>query len=454
MNKSNLYTIRISLVAALGGLLFGFDTAVISGTTEWLQSIYELSDTQLGFTVSSALIGTIIGALSVGIPSDKYGRRKMLMLMGVLYLISAIGSALAWNWYSFLIFRFIGGLGVGGASVISPMYIAEISPAQKRGRLVALAQFNIVFGILLAFISNYTITLLNLGATEWRWMFGVEAIPSAAFLVFLFSNPNSPRWLLSKKRNEEALVVLNRLNGDSAAAEEEYFAIRKSLEEKQGNHSKIHLLKKYLKPILLACAIAAFNQLSGINAVMYYAPKIFKMTGAASESAMLQSVVIGVVNLIFTMLALLVIDKLGRKKLMMIGSIGYIISLSMASILFYSNGEEFTNFSGNLLLGSLILFIMSHAFGQGAVVWVFISEIFPNKVRAMGQSIGAFTLWVFAALISQTFPIIVGVFGAGPIFAIYCGFMVLQLIWVLVFMPETKGIPLEEIANRLKIKED
>ncbi len=453
MKNTNLYVIRISLVTALGSLLFGFDTAVISGTIEWLQRIYRLNDAQLGFTVASALIGTIIGALTVGLPADKFGRRNMLMLMGALYLISALGSALAWSWTSFLVFRLIGGVGVGGASVLSPMYIAEISPAKKRGRLVALAQFNIVLGILLAFLSNYVIALLDFGNSEWRWMFGVEAIPAAIFFVLLFSNPFSPRWLISKGRSEEALAVLIRLEGDRAVAEEEIVAIQESLKEKQGNRFKIALLRTYLKPVLLACAIAAFNQLSGINAVLYYAPKIFKMTGAATDSAMFQSVIIGTVNLVFTMLALSVIDKLGRKKLMLIGTIGYIISLSTASVIFYSNSEGFSSIGGYILLGSLILFIMSHAFGQGAVVWVFISEVFPNKVRAMGQSIGSFTVWVFAALISQTFPIIVGRFGGGIIFAIYCGFMILQLIWVLVYMPETKGVPLEEMAKRLKIAE-
>jgi len=451
MKTNTLYVFRISLVAALGGLLFGFDTAVISGTTEWLQSIYKLSDTHLGFTVASALIGTIIGSLSVSWPTDKYGRRKVLIFMGVLYFISAIGSAIAWNWGSFLTFRLIGGLGVGGASVVSPMYIAEISPAKQRGRLVALAQFNIVFGILLAFISNYIITLLDLGSTEWRWMFGVEAIPAAAFILFMFSNPRSPRWLISKGRTEEALTVLTRLEGDRSIAEEEGIAIKKSLEESNGKISIQLLLKKYLKPLLLACTIAAFNQLSGINAVLYYAPKIFKSTGAGVESAMLQSVLIGLVNLIFTMLALAAIDRLGRKKLMIVGSIGYIVSLATVSVVFFLNGEAFTGLSGTVLLGALIVFVASHSFGQGAVIWVFISEIFPNNVRAMGQSFSSFILWIFAALVSQTFPMIIGSFGGGTIFAVYCGFMIIQLIWVLVLMPETKGIPLEEIHKKLKI---
>jgi SP family xylose:H+ symportor-like MFS transporter len=325
MEKNKVFVFKCSLVAALGGLLFGFDTAVISGTTESLQEIYNLNNFWLGFTVASALIGTIIGSLSVGWPTDKIGRREMLKLMGLLYFISAVGSALAWDWYSFLIFRFIGGLGVGGASVLAPMYIAEISPAKKRGFLVALAQFNIVFGILLAFISNYIITCFELGAVEWRWMFGVEAIPAALFFMLLFGNPCSPRWLMSKGRKDEAKEVLCLLEGDPSVAETELIAIQKSLDPEHHKTSEKFYSKKYLKPIFLACVIAAFNQLSGINAILYYAPKLFKMTGAAAENAMLQSVIIGLVNLVFTIAALGVIDRIGRKKLMLVGSLGYVL---------------------------------------------------------------------------------------------------------------------------------
>ncbi|MFC2113681.1 sugar porter family MFS transporter, partial [Bacteroidota bacterium] len=412
----------------------------------------DLSDVQLGFTVASALIGTIVASISVGWPTDLFGRRKMLMWMGLLYFVSALGSALAWDWHSFLIFRFVGGLGVGGASVVSPMYIAEISPAKKRGRLVALAQFNIVLGILLAFTSNYIITLIVQSENQWRWMFAVEAVPAAAFFIFLFSNPRSPRWLILKNRTEEARKILFRLQGELSLVEEEFRAIQESFKLNHGKLQERFYSMKYIKPILLACAIAAFNQLSGINALMYYAPKIFIMAGAATESAMLQSVVIGMVNLIFTMLALSVIDRMGRKKLMLLGSIGYIISLGCAAGIFYVGGDAFTETNGTILLAALIVFIASHAFGQGAVVWVFISEIFPNQVRARGQALGAFTLWIFAAIISQTFPVVAGKLGGGPIFTIYCGFMVIQLIWVLVFMPETKGVPLEEIQNKLNIK--
>jgi sugar porter (SP) family MFS transporter len=476
------------LVAALGGLLFGFDTAVISGTTEALQTLYHLSDGWLGFTVASALIGTIVGSISVGRPTDRIGRRNMLMCMGVLYFVSAVGSALAWDWYSFLIFRFIGGLGVGGASVLSPMYIAEISPAGQRGRLVALAQFNIVLGILLAFLSNYVISLFSLGATEWRWMFGVEAVPAAAFFVLLFSNPYSPRWLMSKGRREEAQTILRRLEANPETVETELRAIRESLDLEHHAINEPFCSRKYLKPILLACVIGAFNQLSGINAVLYYAPKLFKMTGAAGESAMLQSVIIGLVNLVFTMAALAVIDRIGRKKLMLAGSVGYILSLGVVALTFLAYNTEFTNAigamqavvdaqnagseaqvitglravealalaqvktGGIIILAGLIVFIASHAFGQGAVIWVFISEIFPNRVRARGQALGSFTLWIFCALISQTFPVVVGRFGGATIFGIYCLCMVLQLIWVLVYMPETKGVPLEDIQKQMGIE--
>jgi SP family xylose:H+ symportor-like MFS transporter len=450
--KTSKFVIKSALVAALGGLLFGFDTAVISGTTETIQNLWNLSDAWLGFTVASALLGTIIGSIIVSWPTDKMGRRNMLMVLGLFYFFSAVGSALAWDWYSFLFFRFLGGLGVGGASVVSPMYIAEISPAKTRGRLVALAQFNIVLGILLAFFSNYIITLLNLGAVEWRWMFGVEAFPAAAFFVLLFSNPFSPRWLVAKGRTEEAKIVLHKIEINPMEADAELTAIQESLDLEHHQLNEPFYTKKYLKPIMLAFLIAFFNQVSGINAILYYAPKIFKMAGAAAESALLQSVIIGLTNLIFTILALGVIDYFGRKILMIAGSIGYIISLSTASWTFFQYGSEFSQTGGIIVLSALILFIASHAFGQGAVIWVFISEIFPNRVRARGQALGSFTHWIFAALISQTFPVIAGTFGGGGIFALYAFMMVLQLIWVLTIMPETKGVPLEEIQKKLGIE--
>ena len=440
-----------TIIAALGGLLFGFDTAVISGTTDWLTSVYGLSSFWLGFTVASALIGTIVGAIASGRPADAWGRRATLILIAVLYFVSAVGSAAAWDWWSFLFFRFIGGIGVGGASVVSPMYIAEISPARYRGRLVAVTQFNIVFGILLAFFSNFLIARLHLGATEWRWMFGVEALPAAVFFFLLFLTPESPRWLVSQGRTEEARAVFGKLGTDTESVDEEIRQIQASLDLAHHSVSEPLFSKKYRQPILLAVAIAAFNQLSGINALMYYTKHIFMMAGAGEDSALLQAVAIGGTNLVFTMAALAVIDHFGRRKLMLVGSIGYILSLGSTAWAFYTYGTEFTTAGSIMVLASLLVFIASHAFGQGAVIWVFISEIFPNRVRARGQALGSFTHWFMCALISWTFPMIAGVSG-GHTFAFYSAMMVLQLLWVLWIMPETKGVPLEEIQKRLGIE--
>jgi sugar porter (SP) family MFS transporter len=443
--------ISATIVAALGGLLFGFDTAVISGTTQWLDKVYNLSSFWLGFTVASALIGTIVGAILVGKPADKYGRRSTLYVLAVLYFISAIGSALAWDWYSFLFFRFIGGLGVGGASVVSPMYIAEISPAKYRGRLVAVTQFNIVLGILLAFFSNFIIAGLNLGDLEWRWMFGIEAVPAAIFFILLRFTPRSPRWLVANREIDEAKAVLELCGNDTGNIEEEITEIQNSLDVEHHSLSESFFQKKYSKPILLAVAIAMFNQLSGINALMYYAPHIFRMAGAEAGSALLQTVAVGGTNLILTMAALTVIDHFGRKKLMLVGSVGYIISLGMTAWAFYTYGTDFDQTGGTIVLISLLIFIASHAFGQGAVIWVFISEIFPNRVRARGQALGSFTHWFMAALISWTFPMIAE-FSGGHTFAFYTICMIGQLFWVILVMPETKGISLEQIQKKFGIK--
>lgn len=435
----------------MGGLLFGFDTAVISGTTHWLENIYGLSSFWLGFTVAGALIGTVIGAIIVGGPADRFGRRNILFSLAIFYFVSALGSALAWNWYSFLFFRFLGGLGVGGASVVSPMYIAEISPAKYRGRLVAVTQFNIVLGILLAFFSNYTIAGMNLGAVEWRWMFGVEGFPAMLFFLFLFLIPLSPRWLVARGRIDEARVVLEKCGTDTGSVDEEIQEIQTSLDLEHHSLQEPFYCRKYFKPISLAVMIAMFNQLSGINALMYYAPKIFKMAGAASESALLQTVAVGGTNLIFTMAALAIIDHFGRRRLMLVGSIGYILSLGATAWAFYTYGTDFTNTGNLIVLISLLVFIASHAFGQGAVIWVFISEIFPNRVRARGQALGSFTHWLMAAVISWTFPIIAENSG-GHTFAFYALCMVGQLLWVLLLMPETKGISLEQIQKKLDIE--
>jgi sugar porter (SP) family MFS transporter len=463
------YLICSAIIAALGGLLFGFDTAVISGTTDSLRQVFSLNDFSLGFTVAIALIGTIVGSISVGGPSDVLGRRPVLMIIAAFYIVSAIGSALPWDWSSFLFFRFIGGLGIGGASVVAPMYIAEISPAKYRGRLVAVTQFNIVLGVLLAFFSNYVIAQYDCGGNQWRWMFGVAAFPSLVFFVALFFAPLSPRWLLSKGRIAEARHELEMLGTDADSVDEEIEAIQASFDE-GGQNEETLFQRQYRKPIFLAVAIAMFNQLSGINAVTYYAPAIFKMAGAKGDTALLQAVAVGGTNLIFTMLALAIIDHFGRRRLMLVGSMGYILSLASTTWAFFAYGDAFaaatkaidasetisadvsaaTAVGGTIVLVSLLVFIASHAFGQGAVIWVFISEIFPNRVRARGQSLGSFTHWVMAAAISWTFPIIAAKSG-GYAFAFYTAMMILQLIWVLHYMPETKGVPLEEIQRRLEI---
>ncbi len=440
-----------SLVAALGGLLFGFDTAVISGTTSWLSSSFELSKFELGFTVASALIGTIIGALTIGKLSDKYGRRYVLFILAILYFISAIGSGMAWDWYSFIFFRLIGGLGVGGASVVSPMYIAEISPAKIRGKMVAVAQLNIVFGMVLAYLSNYIISGMDLGVMEWRWMFGVEAIPAALFFVFLFSTPRSPRWLIAKNLIDEARVVLDKCGTDSGNVDDEITEIQKSLDLQHHSLKEPFFTKKYRTPIMLAVLLALFNQLSGINAVLYYAPEIFNMAGYGKSAALLNSMGIGGVLFIFTVAAMAVIDRVGRKKIMIIGSVGYIISLSMIAWSFLTYGDNFTENGSMLVLISIFLFVASHAFGQGSVIWVYLSEIFPNRVRGRGQSLGTATHWIAAAVISWTFPLIAEMSG-GYTFAFYAFCMILQLLWVIFKMIETKGISLENIQKKLEIE--
>lgn len=464
--------LKSAIVAALGGLLFGFDTAVISGAEKTLEALYHnqyLSLAQMfgrsdgtapaaeqalpvlqrtsfwhGTVVASALVGTVLGSLLFGKPADRYGRQAILKVLGVLYFVSAVGSALAWGMVSFSLFRFIGGLAVGGASVISPMYIAEISPARLRGRLVAITQFNIVLGILLAYLSNWIIGLMNLGTWEWRWMFGVEAFPAAAFFLLLFGTPRSPRWLVAQGLLQEARTVLQQVGTDTGNVQEELARIQQSLTEDAASLNEPFFRRKYLKPILLAVLIAVFNQLSGINALIYYTRRIFEMAGAEATSALAQSVIIGLTNLVFTMAALAVIDHFGRRKLLLVGSIGYILSLSIVAWAFY------TGAGGLLVLVGFILFIAAHAFGQGAVIWVFISEIFPNALRARGQALGSFTHWIMAALISQTFPMFAEQLG-WRIFALYGLCMVAQLIWVLGVMPETRGIPLEQIQKKLGI---
>ena len=430
-----------TVVAALGGLLFGFDTAVISGTTTALEEVFALDASLLGFTVASALIGTIIGAFTVGGPTDRFGRKRVLIVLAVFYFVSALGSALAGSWIPFLLFRLLGGLAVGGASVVAPMYIAEIAPADRRGRLVAVNQLNIVSGILLAFFSNYLVAQAVNEAVAWRWMFGVEAIPAALFFALLFFIPFSPRWLVKRGREGEARDVLERLG--VADVERELAEIVASLQAKNQREDERLFQSSYSLPILLVIGIAMFNQLSGINALMYYAPQIFEMAGAGTDAALLQSVAVGGTNLLFTILALFIIDRLGRRFLMLVGSVGTAISLAVVAWQFYVGIS-----SPALVLAGLLGFIAFFAVSQGAVIWVFISEIFPNRVRSKGQALGTFTHWFMAAAVSWTFPIVAEASG-GHAFAFFSAMMVLQLVFVLKAMPETKGLSLEELEVKL-----
>lgn len=444
--------IRIwAITVALAGFLFGFDTVVISGANLPIKELWNTSPLFHGtFIMSMALWGTVLGALTGGIPCDKFGRKKTLFWIGILYLLSALGSAFATDPYLFSFFRFIGGIGVGASSVAAPIYIAEISSSKNRGSLVALYQFNIVFGIFIAFISNYLLKGIG-GANDWRWMLGVEAIPAFLYVLMILRVPNSPRWLaLKKKDDKEALKVLNILYDKEAA-------INKLHEIKQDLVAKVKgeglFQKKYSTVLWLGFMIAFFNQLSGINFVLYYAPEILERAGLATQESLFSSISIGIINLIFTFVGVRLIDKLGRRQLMKIGSIGYIISLAMVGWCFY------TDASSGLLITFILIFIASHAIGQGAVIWVFISEIFPNQVRAFGQSWGTGTHWVFAAIITLITPLFLdsenGIFKENPwpIFIFFSFMMVLQLAWVLFKMPETKGVSLEELEKEL-IKEE
>ncbi len=429
-----------SVTVAIAGFLFGFDTAVISGADQPIQHLWHLSDFSHGFFIMSmALWGTVIGAMFGGIPCERFGRKKTLIWIGVLYIVSALGSALAWDPISFSVFRFLGGIGVGASSVAAPTYISEIAPAARRGRLVALYQFNIVFGILIAYVSNYF--LKDIGTDAWRWMLGVVTIPSVIYTFLVLTVPESPRWLVLRKKDDaNAKRILEQLN-PGLDAHHELEAIHQSASE--SGQGKL-FTGRYNKSIMLAFLIAFFNQMSGINFIIYYAPRILEKTGLGSGGALLSSAGIGIANLIFTMLGMYLIDRAGRKKLMLIGSLGYIISLAMISWVFYHQ-----DFNGIKVPLFLFVFIASHAIGQGAVIWVYISEIFPNHVRASGQSLGTSTHWVFAALITLSMPYLLNKFSGGPIFAFFAGMMVLQLLFVIFIMPETKGISLEELQKKL-----
>ena len=442
--NTKFYLLSSTVVAALGGFLFGFDTAVISGTTSALQRVFSLGDFSLGFTVAVALIGTIIGSISAGKPGDVFGRRPVMALLGALFLISALGCAFTSNWYLFLTFRFIGGLGVGGASVISPMYIAELSPARMRGRLVAVQQLNVVLGILIAFLSNYLIADFIAGQA-WRWMFGIEAIPAFLFMVLIFFVPDSPRWLVKQDRVDEARDVLAKTGAENV--DQEIDEIIASLKSASAQAAEKIFSPKYRIPLITAIAIAVFNQLSGINAILYYAPHIFQMTGLSMNTALLQSVAVGVTNLVFTIIAMTIIDKIGRKKLLLIGSVGMVIFLALVAQAFY-----FKNFGGYGVMIYLVGFIAFFAASQGAVIWVYISEIFPNRVRAEGQAVGTFSNWTMNAIISWTFPVMASALGGGTSFLIFSIMMLLQFIFVLQYMPETKGKSLEQIQKDLGIE--
>ena len=438
--KLNAYLVKSTVVAALGGLLFGFDTAVISGTTSALTSAYQLSPALLGVTVASALWGTILGAMLAGFPGERFGRRDTLRGLAILYLISALGCAGAWNWSALVVFRFIGGLGIGGSSVLGPMYIAEIAPANLRGRLVGFFQFNVVFGILLAYFSNYVISLQRFGVTEWRWELGVTAVPAALFFIMLFTIPRSPRWLVKKGRTAEARTVL-QLTGDENF-EHDLQDIVESIDVERSQAAERLFSRRYLFPIFLAVSIGMFNQLSGINAILYYLNDIFAHAGFSKVSGNLQAVAIGATNLIFTMIAMSVIDKIGRKTLLLVGSVGTVLCLAGVSVVFFTGRHE------NLLVWLLVGYIAFFAFSQGAVIWVYLSEVFPNTVRAKGQSLGSFSHWFMNALISGIFPLMAASSGAYP-FVFFAVMMVLQFFVVLLVYPETKGFTLEEMQKKI-----
>jgi SP family arabinose:H+ symporter-like MFS transporter len=440
--KLNAYLLKSSIVAALGGLLFGFDTAVIAGATDALTRLYSLTPAMKGFTVSAALWGTVLGAMFGGLPGDKYGRRGSLRITAVLYLVSALGCAFAFDWYSLVIARFLCGLAIGASSVLGPMYIAEIAPPKQRGRLVGAFQFNIVFGILVAYLSNYLIGLGNFGDTEWRWKLGISAFPAALFLAMLYTIAESPRWLARKGRVAEAEEVL-RGTGDPDYRKD-LAEIVESLDPKHGAADEPLFQHKYRFPIFLAISIAMFNQLSGINAVLYYLNDIFAKAGFTKVSSDLQAVAVGATNLLFTILAMSVIDKVGRRTLLLIGSIGTAVALAGVAAIFFAGTHQ------DLLVWCLVGFIAFFAFSQGAVIWVYLSEVFPTRVRAKGQSLGSSTHWVMNALIANIFPVLAATSGGAP-FVFFAVMMLVQFFVVLSFYPETKGYSLEEMQKKLGI---
>ncbi|MCI4641810.1 MAG: sugar porter family MFS transporter [Flavobacteriaceae bacterium] len=433
---------KFSLITALAGFLFGFDTVVISGADQKLQALWGTSDNFHGWVVMGmALWGTVVGALFGGFPTDRWGRKKTLFWIGILYSVSAIGSALANDPLSFAFFRFLGGIGVGVSTIAAPAYISEIAPAKDRGRLVGMYQFMLVFGIMIAFLSNYLLS--GSSENDWRWMMGVEAFPAILYTIFIMAVPKSPRWLVLQNRQQEAEVSLKQIGSDEDIAS---FTAAANGPQSDAKASENIWMKKYRFPLLLAFLIAFFNQFSGINAFLYYAPRIFEEAGLGESTALLSSIGIGATNLLFTFVGIYLIDKLGRRQLMYIGSFGYILSLSLVAAAFY------LEWTGMAVPAFLFLFIASHAIGQGAIIWVFISEVFPNHLRGAGQSFGTSTHWVLAAIIPSMVPWLFGTIGAAPVFAFFAFMMVLQLLFVHFMMPETKGVSLEDLEKTLSKK--
>lgn len=433
-----------SITSALAGFLFGFDTVVISGAEQRIQALWGLGAGMHGIAMASALYGTVLGALLGGWPTDRFGRKPTLLFIGILYLVGAVGSALANNVSVFIVARVIGGLGIGISTVVAPLYISEIAPPKYRGRLAGMFQFNIVFGILVAFLSNAL--LVGMGEDAWRWMLGVAAFPSLAYTALCFGLPESPRWLLSTKNDREAGIrVLQLIEPEASRAQVEADAAIILAASSQQIAKGKFWTRQLRIPIMLAFLIAFFNQLSGINAILYFAPRILEMTGLGAKAALLQSVGIGLTNLIFTFVGLWLIDRLGRRTLLFIGSFGYIASLGLTAWAFFTGHYS-------IVPPCIFAFIAAHAIGQGAVIWVFIAEIFPNRHRAEGQTLGSSTHWIFAALLTTFFPKMVSAFPPGYVFLFFCGMMILQLVWVKLMVPETRGVPLEQIQQQLGIR--
>src|SRR6202789_451412 len=438
--KMTTYLLKSTITGALGGLLFGFDTAVIAGATQQLTVVYHLTSFTLGLTVSIGLVGTVLGAMTSGVLGQRIGGREALRIMAILYTVSALGCALAWNWPALMVFRFIGGLGVGGSSVLGPVYIAELAPAKWRGRLVGMFQINIVVGILLAYLSNYLITLAHLGPLQWRWQLGVAAIPSSLFLIMLYGIPRSSRWLVTKNRTDEALDVLKMMG--SPDSETELREIMDSIHLERGMAEEPLFKRNYRLPIFLAVTIGMFNQLSGINAILYYLNDIFAAAGFNKVSGDLQAVAIGFTNLIFTMIAMTVIDRLGRKKLLLTGAIGCAACLGGVAAILASGAHA------NLLVWLFVGFIAFFAFSQGAVIWVYLGEVFPTSVRANGQSLGSLTHWGMNGAITFAFPALVAYFSKSAPFVFFAVMTAVQFVVVLVMYPETKGVSLEDLQKK------